>query len=89
MPKSTLGSLLKKAKLHNHLSALLNKEIPPQLKGLTLCLVEQQKVVLIAENSTIAFRAEKQKKLLLEIINRVEGMPQIQAISIKVDIKKY
>ena len=61
-PVGGLGSLFEKAKMHNHLNLLFQKALPSKLNGLTLCLVEGQKVTLLATNASIAFRAEKQQK---------------------------
>ena len=89
LPNGSLGLLVEKAKLHNHLNNLLQKKLPSKLNKLTLCLVEKDSVVLISSNSSLALRAEKQKKIILEIINKIEGMSQIKSVSIKVDRKKY
>ena len=43
-PAGGLGSLFEKAKMHNHLNSLFQKALPSKLNGLTLCLVEEQKV---------------------------------------------
>ena len=59
--KSQLDFLFEKAKLHNRYDALLKSELPSELAGLTLCLVEGQKVFLVAKNSSVAFRAKGQK----------------------------
>ena len=88
-PHTDLGALLEKAKLHNHLNLLLQERLPAQFKGIALCLVEDKKVTLIAENSSLAFRAEKQKKMLLDILQQLESLSQTKFISIKVDKKKY
>jgi hypothetical protein len=42
---------------------------------------------LLAKNSSIAFRAEKQKKQLLSLIKKIDGLTNIKSISIKVDKK--
>ena len=84
-----LEVLLKKAKLHNRLNLLLQGVLPKQFKGITLCLVEEKKVTLIALNSALAYRAEKQINTLLAIVKKVEGLSQIKSISVKVDKNKY
>ena len=81
--------LVQKAKLHNQLNLLLQKSLPFNLKGLTLCLVEQESISFIAENSAVAFRAEKQKKTILSIVRELDGLSNVKYISIKVDKKKY
>ena len=88
-PHNDLGVMLEKAKLHNHLNLLLQEKLPAQFKGIALCLVEDKKVTLIAGNSSLAFRAEKQKKMLLTIVQQLESLSQTKFISIKVDKKKY
>ena len=82
-----LGFLFEKAKSHNHYNAILKKVLPAELAGLSLCLVEDQKVFLAAKNSSVAFRAKKQNAKLLSIINKIEGLAEIKSLSIGVDEK--
>ena len=84
-PSGGLGELFEKAKLHNHLNSLLQGLLPPQFKGITLCLVKEQKVTLLAPNPSIAYRAEKQQPALLAIIQQIEGLALIKTVSIKLD----
>ena len=85
--KSRLGFLFKKAKLHNRYDCLLKNELPSELAGLSLCLVEGQKVFLAAKNASVAFRAKRQKTKLLSIIKKIEGLAEIKSLSIRVDEK--
>jgi hypothetical protein len=84
-PSGDLGELFEKAKLHNHFNSLLQGLLPPQFKGITLCLVKEQKVVLLAPNPAIAYRAEKQRPVLLAIIQQIDGLSFIKTVSIKLD----
>ena len=84
-PGGELGEMFEKAKLHNHLNSLLQGLLPPQFKGITLCLVKEQKVTLLAPNPSIACRAEKQQLALLAIIQQIEGLTLIKTVSIKLD----
>ena len=84
-PTGELGEMFEKAKLHNHLNSLLQGLLPPQFKGITLCLVKEQKVTLLAPNPSIAYRAEKQQPALLAIIQQIEGLTLIKTVSIKLD----
>ena len=84
-PSGELGEMFEKAKLHNHFNSLLKDLLPPQFKDITLCLVKGQEVVLIAPNSSIAYRAEKQRPMLLAIIQQIEGLALIKTVSIKLD----
>jgi hypothetical protein len=86
-PSGSLGVLFKRAKLHSQLNALLNKKLPPELDGLSLCLVDGQKVFLVAKNASAAFRAQKQKTKLLSVIKKIDGLAEIKSLSIKVDEK--
>ena len=85
--KSQLGFLFEKAKLHNHYDSLLKNELPSELTGLSLCLVEGQRVFLAARNPSVAFRAKRQKTNLLSIIKNIEGLTETKYLSIKVDKK--
>ena len=87
-PAGGLGSLFEKAKMHNHLNSLFQKVLPSKLNGLTLCLVEEQKVTLLATNASVAFRAEKQRKVLLSIVQQVDGLSNAKSVSIKIEKSK-
>ena len=84
-PSGELGEMFEKAKMHNHFNTLLQGLLPPQFKGITLCLVKEQKVFLLAPSASIAYRAEKQRAALLAVIKQVEGLSLIKTVSIKLD----
>ena len=84
-PSGDLGKLFEKAKKHNHFNSLLQGLLPPQFKGVTLCLVKEQKVTLLAPNPSIAYRAEKQRPALLAIIQRIDGLSSINTVAIRLD----
>ena len=86
---SNLSSLFEKAKEHNRLNTLIKVQFSEQFKGLNLCFLDSQNVTLIAKNSSIAFRAEKQKTKLLSLIKQIKGLSNIKSITIKVDKKNY
>ena len=86
-PKGGLGLLFKRAKSHNQFNELLSKKLPSELSGLSLCLVDGQKVFLAANSSSAAFRAQKQKAKLLSIIKKIDGLAETKSLSIKVDEK--
>jgi len=86
-PKSRLGFLFEKAKSHNRYDALLKSELPSELVGLSICLVEGQNIFLAAKNASVAFRAKRQKTKLLSIIKKIDGLTEIKSLSIKVDEK--
>ena len=84
-PSGKLGVMFEQAKLHNHFNSLLQDLLPPQFKGITLCLVKEQKVTLLAPNSSIAYRAGKQRSALLAVVKQIEGLRSIETVSIKID----
>ena len=84
-PRGNLGELFEKAKMHNHFNSLLQDLLPPQFKGITLCLVKEQKVTLLAPNPSVAYRAEKQQPALFPIIQQIDGLSLIKTVSIKLD----
>jgi len=69
-PSGGLGEMFEKAKMHNHFNSLLQGLLPSQFKGITLCLVKEQKVTLLAPNPSIAYRAEKQRRRCWLSFNR-------------------
>ena len=84
-PSGSLGELFEKAKMHNHFNSLLQNLLPSQFKGITLCLVSEKKVTLLAPNPSVAYRAEKQRSTLLAIIQQIDGLSLIKTVSIKID----
>ena len=84
-PGGSLGELFEKAKMHNYFNSLFQDLLPPQFKGITLCLVKEQKVTLLAPNPSIAYRAEKQRPALLAIIQRIDGLSSINTVAIRLD----
>ena len=50
-PTGNLGLLFNKAKLHNRYNEELVKELPSELSGLSLGLVENQKAFFVAKNA--------------------------------------
>ena len=84
-PTGELGEMFEKAKLHNHLNSLLQGLLPTQFKGITLCLVKEQNVTLLAPNPSVAYRAEKQQPALLAIIQQIDGLTLVKTVSIKLD----
>ena len=84
-PRGNLGELFEKAKMHNHFNSLLQGLLPPQFKGITLCLVEEQNATLLAPNPSIAYRAEKQRPALLAIVQQIDGLSLIKTVSIELD----
>ena len=88
-PTGSLGLLCKRAKSHNLLNKLLKDALPMELSGLTLCLIEGNKVFLVAKNPSTAFRAKKQKTKLLSILKKIDGLSGVELLSISIDEKKY
>ena len=84
-PRGGLGELFQKAKMHNHFNSLLQDLLPPQFKGITFCLVKEQKATLLAPNPSIAYRAEKQRPALLAVIQQIDGLSSINTVVIKLD----
>ena len=86
-PTGNLGLLFNKAKMHNRFNEEMIKELPPELCGLSLGLVENQTAFLVAKNPSVAYRANKQKSKLLSILKKINGLSEVKSVSIKVDEK--
>ena len=87
--KANCGTMFEKAKSHNRFNSEFQSQIPTELNGLTLSLVDDQKVFLIAENASVAYRAKRQKKLLISIIKKIDGLSDTKSLAVRVDEKKY
>ena len=88
--KSTgaLGDLLERARTHNQLDDQLQSLLDAQFKGLSLCLVEGQSVTLVASNSAVAYRADKQRQALIAIIREIQELSNTTKLLIKVNKKE-
>jgi len=86
-PTGALGSLFEKAKAHNQLDDQLQTLLDVQFKGLSLCLVEGDSVTLIAPNSALAYRANKQRAALLGTVRQIHGLSNTAKLLIKVNKK--
>ena len=87
--KANLDLMFEKAKSHNRFNSEFQSQVPTELSGLTLSLVDDQKVFLIAKNASVAYRAKRQKKLLISIIKKIDGLSDTKSLAIRVDEKKY
>ena len=84
-----LSLMFEKAKSHNRFNSEFQSQAPAELNGLTLSLVDHQKAFLIAKNASVAYRAKRQKKLLISIIKKIDGLSDTKSLTIRVDEKKY
>jgi hypothetical protein len=84
-----LGTMIEKAKSHNRFNSEFQSQVPAELNGLTLSLVDDQKVFLVAKNASVAYRAKRQKKQLISIIKKIDGLSDTKSLTIRVDEKKY
>lgn len=84
-----LGALLAQARTFNHLNDQLSAFLPPALVSLSLCTIKNHTATFVTHNQAIAFRAQKQHDVLLAILNRLEALPPIQKVVIKIDLKEY
>ncbi len=83
-PKGGLGGLLVRAKEHNRLNEKLRPLLSKQFEGIVLCLVADNVATFLAPNSSIAFRTNKQRAQLLQIIRQIESLSTIENVVIKV-----
>ncbi len=88
-PKGRLGQLFAKGRAYNRINNQLSTLLPPSLKSLSLCMIDDETATFITNNQALAFRGQKQSKDLLSILRTLEGLSHIQKVKIKVDIKEY
>ncbi len=87
-PTGALESLFKKAKTHNQLDDQLQVLLDKQFKGLSLCLVAGKSVTLMASNSALAYRANKQRGALLSTVQQIQDLSNTTKLLIKVNKKE-
>lgn len=87
-PKGGLGILFTQARAYNQVNSELRELLPSELNRLELCLIKAQTATLITGDQAVAFRAQKQNKLLLSLLTSLEGLSQIKKIVVKVNLKE-
>lgn len=88
VPSGQLGQLFAQAKTYNQINVELVKLIPSTLKPLELCLIKDNTAILITQNQAVAFRAQKQLTVLLELLTQIPTLKSITRIEIKISINK-
>jgi hypothetical protein len=88
VPSGQLGQLFAQAKTYNQINVELVKLIPSTLKPLELCLIKDNTATLITQNQAVAFRAQKQLTVLLELLTQIPTLESITRIEIKISINK-
>ncbi|BBB22220.1 conserved hypothetical protein [Abyssogena phaseoliformis symbiont OG214] len=83
-----LGQLFTQAKAYNQINIELAKLLPSTLKPLELCLIKDNTAILITHNQAIAFRAQKQLVVLLELLTQIPMLESITHVEIKININK-
>jgi hypothetical protein len=88
-PAGALGGLFEKARIHNQLNDQLQELLEGEFKDLSLCLVDVDSVTLIAPNSALAYKANKQQRALLEIVQQIHSLSNTTKLLIKVNKKGF
>ena len=88
VPSGQLGQLFAQAKTYNQINVELVKLIPSTLKPLELCLIKDNTAILITQNQAVAFSAQKQLTVLLELLTQIPTLESITRIEIKISINK-
>lgn len=87
VPTGKLGALFAQAKAYNKINTQLREILPAEINSLELCLIKETTAILITNNQAVAFRAQKQHKLLLAALTGLDGLAQITKITIKINLK--
>jgi hypothetical protein len=88
-PKGKLGVLFAKARAFNQLNDQLSALLPEAFKTLSLCALKDGTATFVTNNQAVAFRAQKQHNVLLDIVKNLEDLSGVQKIIIKVDLQEY
>jgi len=85
-PNGKLGKMFAQAKTYNQINKELKKQLPLELNGLELCFIDKDQATLITNNQALAFRANKQTKLLIKILRQIKSLKDISKVKIRVEI---
>ncbi len=88
-PEGKLGVLFAQARMFNQLNDQLSTLLPETFKALSLCALKDGTATFVTNNQAVAFRAQKQHNILLDIVKNLEDLSGIQKIIIKVDLQEY
>ncbi len=88
-PKGKLGALFAQARMFNQLNDQLFERLPKDLKKLSLCALKDNTATFVTHDQALAFRAQKQHDLLLDILKDFEALSDTQKVIIKIDLKQY
>ena len=88
-PKGDLGALFAQAGVFNQLNDQLSTLLPDTFKTLSLCTLKDNTATFVTHNQAVAFRAQKQQEILLDVIRSLETLSNIQIIIIKVDLTEH
>lgn len=85
-PKGKLGLLFTQARMFNHCNDQLSQTLPDNLKSLSLCMIKNDLATFVTNNQASAFLAQKQQKTLLNALQKIDGLPTIRKIVVKVSL---
>jgi hypothetical protein len=88
-PKGKLGVLFVQARMFNQLNDQLSTLLPEAFKTLSLCALKDHTATFVTHNQAVAFRAQKQQGVLLDILKDLDTLSSVQKIIIKVDLTEY
>ncbi len=77
------------ARAFNQLNDQLSTLLPEAFKALSLCALKDGAATFVTNNQAVAFRAQKQHNVLLDIVKNLEDLSGVQKIIIKVDLQEY
>jgi hypothetical protein len=86
-PNGELGSIFRQARMINYFNNKLKNLLPKVFKTISISAIKDNKIFLATPDNTVAFRAKKQLKSLLEIIKEIDGLTHIKEIIIKIELK--
>lgn len=86
-PSGQLGTMFTKARTYNHINDRLSQILPAEFSSLKLCAIDKQTATLITNNQALAFRAQKQAKLILQALHQLQVLSKINKVVIQLDQK--
>ena len=84
-PKGSLGKLFLMARKYNHINDEISPQLPNTISSIRLSIIVGNTATFVAPNQPVAYKANQQKQLLLDLLKTIDGLSHVDKVVIKVD----